>query len=119
MMAVLDLLDIDESEGLRTSQSISQSVKLELQGVTLMNILYFTLPLYLFGSQKSWTKYKYIQKCINTKLKTCYIKLVVTKCVWQKRVLIANCFVLNNLFVMKCLIILSLIMDSKVYIKHT
>jgi len=31
-------------------------------------------------------KYKYIHKCMETILKTCYIKLVVSKRIWQKRV---------------------------------
>jgi len=46
--------------------------------------------IYLFGSQKSWIKYKYIQKFIYKKFKTCFIKLVVAKSIWQKRILKAT-----------------------------
>jgi len=74
-----------------TSESMVQYVTLDgkqtSKKVGNLGFIYRPTLILFVWQPKSWIKYKYIQKCMNTKLKTCYIKLVVTKSIWQKRVL--------------------------------
>jgi len=56
----------------------TQYISYSIDNITYKDILFFWQP-------KAWIRYKYVQKCMNTKLKTCYIKLIVTKSIWQIR----------------------------------